>query len=81
MNKKTAEWLIPLCYFASEWHNGKGHSNKRLNDRVSYRMLCLAIRAAKRRGEFQPLSTPMTVKMKKVYQHLQDTYIPAEWRS
>jgi hypothetical protein len=82
MNKQTAEWLIPLCHFAADWHNGHGRvtrRDRREGERVSYRLLSLAMMAAKRRGVYHPLE-PMTVKQKLIYRHLEETYIPAEWR-
>lgn len=78
MKRKTATWLIPLCYFAYDWHNGNGRSTKR--DRVSYGLACRVMRACKRRGMEFPLDVKLTPAMKKVYRHLEETYIPAEWR-
>ena len=75
---KTRTWLVALTHFAYSWHNGHGRSSKA--DRVSYRLACLAHQACKRRGIDRPLDVKLTPAMKKVYRHLEETYIPAEWR-
>ncbi len=74
------DWLIPLCHFASHWHNGHGRPSKKDGERVSYRLLCLAMRAARRRGCLHPLDVKMTPEQREVYRHLEETYIPFVWR-
>lgn len=58
-NASLTDTLVALVHFANDWHNGGGSRG--------YRLLCLALRACKRRGQHWVLDLPMLPHQQDIY--------------
>jgi hypothetical protein len=74
-------WIVPLCHLAYGWHDGSGRRHRGPGGRFTYGFACRVMRACQRRGIDRPLDIKMTPEMLSVYRHLEEAYIPAEWRA